>query len=153
MSGVIKAGLIGLLVGGFLGLGFTLLSPYCTPCASILVGLGVGFLACLWEKPRDNAAGAGTGAKAGVIAGVGYMVGEMLGMLINGLLVGPEGAAQVASQLGVDVPVMSKGGYWVSQILLNGLCGLTNIAIAAGLGALGGLLWMQTLGKKGAVDR
>ena len=150
MSGMIKAGLIGLLVGGLFGLGLTLLSPYCTPCASILVGLGAGFLACVWDKPPDNAAGAATGAKTGVITGIGYMGGEMLGMLINGLLVGPEGAAQTAARLGIDIPVMSTGSYWTSQILINGVCGITNIAIAAGLGALGGLLWVQTLGKKSA---
>jgi hypothetical protein len=148
MNGMLKAGLIGLLVGGFFGLGVTLLIPYCTPCAAILVGLGVGFLACLWDKPLDGGSGAVLGAKSGVIAGIGHMLGQMLGMVLNGILVGPEGAAETAAQLGLDLPMMDTGGYWLSQILINGLCGVTNIAIAAGLGALGGFLWYQTIGSK-----
>jgi hypothetical protein len=151
MKGMVKAGLIGLLAGGVFGLGITLLFPYCTPCAAIVIGLGVGFLACVWDKPIDSAAGAGLGAKAGAIAGAGHLVGQLLGMLLNGLLVGPEGAADTLAQLGIDVPSMDANMYWISQIVINGGCGLTNIAVAAGLGALGGLLWYQTTGKNQAV--
>jgi hypothetical protein len=148
MKGMVKAGLIGLLAGGLFGLGITLLFPYCTPCAAVVIGLGVGFLASLWDKPLDGAACAGLGAKAGAIAGVGHLVGQLLGMLANGLLVGPEGAADTLAQLGIDMPSMDSSMYWISQIVINGGCGLTNVAVAAGLGALGGLLWFQTMGKR-----
>lgn len=148
MSGFLKAGLIGLAVGGLFGLGITLLVPYCTPCAAVVIGLGAGFLACLWDKPSENSGSAGLGAKAGALAGVGHLAGQLLGMLANGLLVGPEGAAETLSQLGIDVPSMTSANYWVSQVVVNGGCGLTSIAVAAGLGALGGLLWFQVQGKK-----
>ena len=148
MSGTLKAGLVGLLVGALSGMGITLLLPYCTPCAAIAVGLGVGFLACLWEKPAARGTIAGTGAKAGAIAGAGHLVGQLLGMLLNGLLVGPEGAAEVLAQFGLDTAAMSPRVYWITQIAVNTSCGLTNIALAAGLGALGGLLWQQTVGER-----
>jgi hypothetical protein len=147
MNGMLKAGLIGLVVGGIFGLGITLVIAYCTPCAAIVIGLGVGFLACLWDRPATGSSGAGLGAKAGAIAGVGHLGGQLLGMLANGLLVGPEGAAEFLDQLGLDAATMEPAAYWVSQIVINGGCGITNIAIAAGLGALGGLLWFQTIGK------
>lgn len=146
MSGMLKAGLIGLGVGALFGLGVTLVLPFCTPCVALVVGTGVGFLACLWDRPTTNGASAGTGAQAGAVAGIGHLVGQLLGMVINGLLVGPEEAARMFNQLGLEAPTMDAATYWAVQIFVSGGCGLTNIAIAAGLGALGGLLWQQTVG-------
>ena len=149
MNGMAKAGLIGLAAGAISGLGITLLIPICTPCAAIVIGLGVGFLACFWDKPLDGSSGAGLGAKAGAIAGAGHLGGQLLGMLINSLLVGPEQAAEMFTELfSVDVPATDPATYWVSQIVINGGCGITSIVVAAGLGALGGLLWYQARGKK-----
>ena len=148
MNGMLKAGLIGLGLGAVLGLGITLVSPLCTPCAALLVGVGVGFLACLWDRPADVGSCAALGAKAGAIAGVGGLLGQMLGMTANALLVGPERAMDVATQW-FDLPAvqLDASAYWVSQIALNCMCGLTNVALVAGLGALGGLLWYQAVGK------
>lgn len=148
MSGMLKAGLVGLLAGALLGMAITLLLPYCTPCAAIAVGLGVGFLACLWEKPAAQSAIAGTGAKAGAIAGAGHLIDQLIGMLLNGLLVGPTGAAEVLAEFGIDTAAMSPRIYWITQIAVNTSCGVTNIALAAGLGALGGLLWRQMMGER-----
>ncbi|MBN1640601.1 MAG: hypothetical protein JXA09_05135 [Anaerolineae bacterium] len=150
MNGMIKAGLIGLLAGGVLGIGITLFLPYCTPCAAVVIGLGVGFLASLWDKPPDGSSSAALGAKGGAIAGVGHLAGQILGMLINALVVGPEKAAETLNQLGLDTASLTPRMYWLTQIVVNTTCGLTNIAIAAGLGALGGLLWYQTVGKNRA---
>jgi hypothetical protein len=148
MSGMVKAGLIGLVVGGVLIIGVTLLLPLCTPCVAILAGLGVGFLACAWERPASAENGAGLAAKAGAIAGVGSLIGQMAGMLINGLVVGPERAVEVARILGLPAEQLTPRMYWASQIALNGACGLINVAIGAGLGALGGFLWYQTMAPK-----
>jgi hypothetical protein len=145
MSGMLKAGLAGLVAGALFGMGITLLLPYCTPCAAIAIGLGVGFLACLWDKPTSQSSVAATGAKAGVIAGGGHLVGQVLGMVLNGLLVGPQGAAELLRDLGLSTEAMSPRVYWITQIAVNTSCGLTNIALAAGLGALGGLLWQKTM--------
>jgi hypothetical protein len=82
----------------------------------------------------------------------GHLGGQLVNMLINSLLVGPEQAAEMLGQLfDVDVPATNTATYWVSQIVINGGCGVTSIVVAAGLGALGGLLWYQTMGKKEAL--
>jgi hypothetical protein len=148
MSGMLKAGLVGLVAGVLFGMGITLLLPYCTPCAAIGIGLAIGFLACLWDKPAAQSGVSATGAKAGALAGAGHLVGQLLGMLLNGLLVGPEGAAQLLRDLGLDTAAMSPRVYWLTQIAVNSSCGVTNIALAAGLGALGGLLWRQTMSER-----
>jgi hypothetical protein len=108
----------------------------------------VGFLACLWDKPADSGGGAVLGAKSGAIAGVGHLGGQLIGMLINGLMVGPEQAAEILSQFDIDTPALDETTYWIMQAVINAGCGLTSVAVAAGLGALGGLLWYQTVGKK-----
>lgn len=150
MSDMLKAGSIGLVVGALFGIGITLLIPYCTPCAAIVIGLGVGYLACLWGKPVEQSTAAGLGAKAGAVAGAGSLVGQLLGMLLNGLLVGPQGAAEALARFGLQPETMSPRLYWITQIAVNTSCGLTNVALAAGLGALGALLWQQTAGGRQA---
>jgi hypothetical protein len=148
MSGMLKAGLVGLLAGALFGLVITLALPFCTPCAAIVIGLGVGFLACLLDKPTAQSGVAAIGAKAGAIAGAGHLLGQWLGMLLNGLLVGPEGTSELMREFGLGTTAMSPRVYWATQIAFSTSCGLTNIAVAAGLGALGGLLWRQTMGQR-----
>lgn len=154
MNGMLKAGLIGLAVGGLFGLGVTLLLPLCTPCLAILVGLGVGFLACLWDKPASSGGGAALGAKSGAIAGVGHLGGQLIGMLMTRLrtdwaqvIETMEQLSEIWGQQGVDVSAVNESTYWTIQAAFNTGCGLTSVAVAAGLGALGGLLWYQTMGK------
>jgi hypothetical protein len=153
MSGMLKAGLIGLLVGGVFGLGITLATPCCTPCTAILVGMSAGFLACLWDRPASGGSGAALGAQSGAIAGVGQLIGQVLGTVLNSLAVSPEEAAQAVAELAqlfgldVDIPAMDPAMYWVNQIVFTGGCAITNLVIAAGLGAVGGLLWYQFMGK------
>ena len=150
MRGMLRAGLIGLLVGGVLSVGITLLFPPCTPCAAVFVGLGGGFLACMWERPPTAESGAVLAAKSGAIAGAGSLAGQMLGMLANGLLVGPEGATEAARTLGLPSTQLTPATYWTYQIVLNSLCGLTSLIIGAALGALGGFLWYQMAARKQA---
>jgi hypothetical protein len=68
--------------------------------------------------------------------------------LINGLLVGPQGAAEALTRFGLEPGTMSPRLYWITQIAVNTSCGLTDVALAAGLGALGGLLWQQVTGER-----
>jgi len=143
---MLKAGLIGAGVGFVLALGAALITPFCNPCVALLLGLGVGVLAAVWERPATSGAGAGEGAKAGAIAAVGGLLGQMVGAVANGLMVGPEGAAQLYRQLNIDVPLDAQT-YWIYNIGGNCLCSAFNVALGAGLGALGGLLWYQVKGK------
>ena len=144
---MLKAGLIGAGVGFVLALIAVLVTPFCNPCVALLLGLGVGVLAAVWERPVTSGAGAGQGAKAGAIAAAGGLLGQMIGAVANGLVVGPERVAEVYRQLNIQVPAMTQQTYWVYNVGGNCLCGAFNVALGAGLGALGGLLWYQIKGK------
>ncbi|HHS97352.1 MAG TPA: hypothetical protein ENK08_05555 [Chloroflexi bacterium] len=144
---MVKAGLIGAAIGFVLAIVATLLLPFCDPCVAMLVGAGIGFLAAAWERPADQGSSAGAGAKAGAIATAGSLLGQMIGAVINGFLVGPQGAAELARQLGLPY----RGGprmYWAYNIGGNCLCGLFGLLLGAALGAVGGLLWYQIRGQK-----
>ena len=143
---MLKAGLIGAGVGFVLAIIASLITPFCNPCVALLLGLGVGALAAMWERPATSGASAGEGAKAGAIAAVGGMVGQMIGAVINGLIVGPGGVAEIYRQFDIQVP-MTPQYYWVANLGSNCLCAVVNVALGAGLGAIGGLLWYQISGK------
>ncbi|HUV89073.1 MAG TPA: hypothetical protein VMY80_05435 [Anaerolineae bacterium] len=144
---MLKAGLIGAGVGFVLALVAVLVTPFCNPCVALLLGLGVGVLAAVWERPATSGGSAGEGAKAGAIAAVGGLLGQMVGAVANGLMVGPEKAAEMFRQLNIDVPAITQQTYWVYNVGGNCLCGAFSVALGAGLGALGGLLWYQVKGK------
>ena len=147
---MLKSGLIAGGVTFVLALGFTLLSPLCVPCLAFFLGLGAGYLAGVFEKPLDNGSSAKSGAVAGAIGGVGAIIGQMGGALLNAVIVGPEKAAKLVEQLGIPVATSNDFGaaYWVG-IIGSGCCfGLLDVALMAGLGALGGLLWWQISGKQ-----
>jgi hypothetical protein len=147
---MLKSGLIAGAVTFILALGFTLLSPLCVPCLALFLGLGAGYLAGVFDKPLDNGSSAKSGAGAGALGGVGAIIGQMVGALLNAVIVGPEKAAEMLEQLGL--PVATPGGfgsgYWIG-VIGSGCCfGLLDVALMAGLGALGGLLWWQISGKQ-----
>ena len=146
---MIKSGMIGAAVSLILVVGLALLSPICVPCAALFLGLGVGFLAGVLDKPADGRGSAKAGAVAGVISGIGAALGQLIGAGLNSLLVGPEDAARMLQQLGVET-VGSAGvglGYWAG-IVVSGLCfSFLDVALMAGMGALGGLAWMGIMGQ------
>lgn len=120
--------------------------PFCNPCVALLLGLGVGVLAAVWERPATSGGSAGEGAKAGALATVGSLIGHMIGAVANGLIVGPQGAAELYRQLNIQVPITPQT-YWMYNLGGNCLCAAVNVALGAGLGALGGFLWYQFSGK------
>ncbi len=143
---MLKSGLIVGAVSFFFGLGATILSPLCAPCVALFAGIIAGYLAGLFDKPGDQGVSAKVGASSGAVAGVGGLLGIMIGAVANVFLVGPEGANQVAQQLGL--PGADPTSYYISAIGLPCCIALFNIALMAGLGALGGILWYQMSGKK-----
>jgi hypothetical protein len=142
-----KSGLIFAVVMLLLGTGFSLLSPLCVPCLSIFLGLGAGYLAGVFDKPRDNGGAVKAGALAGVIGGVGAMFGQIVGGVINSFMTTPEAYGDTMRQLGLE---FNEAGYWAGRVA--GVCcgGIFDILLMAGLGALGGLLWWQFSGKNTA---
>ncbi len=148
-----KSGLIAGIVALLLSIGAALLSPLCVPCLTLLLGLGAGYLAGAFDKPSDNRGSTKSGTIAGAIGGIGALIGQGVGAVINSQLVGPGGAIQLIRQLGIQMPLGTTPadiarGYWVGVIGSTVCLGLFDIALMAGLGALGGLLWWQISGSK-----
>nr|HID13992.1 hypothetical protein [Anaerolineae bacterium] len=143
---MLKAGLIGAGIGFVLAIIAALITPLCNPCVALLLGLGVGALAAVRERPATSGDSAGEGAKAGTIATVGSLVGQMIGAVANGFIVGPEGIANLYRQFDIQVPLTPQS-YWTYLLCSNCLCAVVNVALGAGLGALGGILWYQISGK------
>jgi hypothetical protein len=146
---MLKAGLIGAGVGFVLAIIAALLTPFCNPCVALLLGLGVGALAAMWERRATAGASAGEGAKAGAIAAVGGLVGQMIGAAANGFIVGPKGMAEIYRQFDIQIPLTPRY-YWIANLGGNCLCAVVNVALGAALGAVGGLLWYQISGKSQA---
>jgi hypothetical protein len=118
------------------------ISPLCTPCIATFVGAIAGYLAGVFDKPLEKSAAVKGGALAGLLAGIGAILGQIMGAVINGVTVGPEGVADLMRRFGVNT-----GGadltltYWLTLVVSTICFGLLNIALMAGTGALGGLVW------------
>ena len=144
------------IIGGIaliFSLGTTLLSPLCVPCLTPFLGLAAGYLAGVFDKPSEQKPSVKIGAWAGLFGGVGMLLGQFLGTLMNGLLVGPEGAATFLNDMGFFVggPAQVAKYYWPSLIGVTACLTLFNIALMAGLGALGSWVWWQFAGSKGDI--
>ena len=144
-----KSGLIVAIISLFIGLGLTLLSPLCTPCAGVFLGLLAGFLAGVFDKPMDSSGATRAGAGGGLMASIGVVLGQFVGAVANSVLVGPEGTRQILESFGAPTsysPSIMSGYYF--GVIGSAICfGLINLILMVALGALGGLLWWQFSGK------
>jgi hypothetical protein len=141
---MLKAGFIGAGIGFLLGIVISLVAVYLNPVVALLLGLGVGFLAAVWKRPMSFEAGVGQGVIAGGMAALGNLIGHMIGAIIYGLL-----------KLGFEDKTLGGGiyitawYYWPCWGGVNCLCAVMDVAIVAGLGAVGGLLgyWLVGTGQ------
>ena len=149
MSNWLKAGLIG--AGVIVGLQIVELIPGAACCTWIpeWVTYGcVGALAAYWMTPtRIAGPAAGQGALAGLIAGaIGGAVGVVLSVLSTAVL----GTAGFLSQIPPDaLRGMQDAGFDPDFIFApfgmafcGSICCAVGLAIAAGLGALGGIIFV-----------
>ena len=136
-----KSALIFALVAFVLIIGVSLITPLCTPCMAILVGAAAGYLAGVFDKPITKPAAVKAGALAGLLAGIGAILGQIVGSIINSATVGPEGAEQLMRQFGLNTGGDYATSYWIAMVASTICFGLLNLAIMAGMGALGGMLW------------
>jgi hypothetical protein len=144
-----KSGLIFGIVMLVAALVVTLFLPYCVPCVALAIGLAAGYVAGVYGKPAEQPQATKSGAIAGVIAGVGVILGEMIGAVINVVFVKPEQIAQILQQLGITASFdLTPTVYIVSQLGINLCISLVSLALMAGVGALGGLLWWNYNGNK-----
>lgn len=144
-SGLIIGGVM-LVLGSILGYLF----PLCIPCLALFAGAGAGYLAGMFDKTMGQGASAKSGAGAGAVGGVGALIGHVGGGMATALTIGPEGSAELMRQFGIDVPASAASGgpaYYASAFGASCCFGLFEVALMAGLGALGGLLWYQMTGK------
>ncbi len=129
------------------------ISPICTPCFVFFLGAGAGYVTGLFNKPSSNGNASKAGAISGALAGIGALLGLSIGSAINGLAVGPERALQMSQPLiqQLGLPAMNASQYattyWFAIVGWALFCGVADIVLMAGTGALGGLLWWQTTGK------
>ena len=147
---MMKAGLIGAAAGCVLAIVGAIAFPLlCNPCAAVSVGLGAGVLAGVFTRSETGGRSAGEGAKAGAIATAGNLLGQMVGTAVMagsvdaGLVA--EAAAEMSRRFGVVVvdPVLYAQIYTPMLLVANLLCGLMGVALGAGMGAIGGLVWHQ----------
>jgi len=145
---MVKAGLI---VGGItlvLGLAGGFVFPLlCIPCVALLAGAGAGYLAGQFDRPGLNNTAVANGAKAGAIAGVGALLAHIIAGLAGAAALGPQGAAEMMSQFGLPADPGNPMVYYGSAFGAACCFGLFEIALMAGTGALGGVLWFNTAGK------
>lgn len=148
MSNWLKAGLIG--AGVIVVLQIVGLIP-CVGCFTWILGYVaygcVGALAAYWMPPvRTAGPAAGQGALAGLIAGA---IGGALGLVISVLSTAVLGTAGFLSQIpgdalrGMQDAGVDPGFIFapVGMAFFGSICCTVGVAIAAGLGALGGIIF------------
>jgi hypothetical protein len=145
----------GLIIGGSMLVVSVILAflfPLCIPCLALFAGAGAGYLAGSFDRPGNNSLAVQRGAAAGAIGGLGALFGHLIGGLAAAVFIGPEAATDLARQFGIDpgASAATNPAAYYGGALLTGCCfGLFEVALMAGLGALGGVLWWQMTGSKG----
>lgn len=142
---MIKAGLIGAAAGFIYVMSLTLLSPFCTLCFTPLLGLGVGYLAGWIDSPENSQISLFRGAVAGAITGLAVIVGQMLATVVNAILVtNSEQLPTLLREFGLsEFVIADTNQYWQATMTVNSMCGIFNLFLISGLGAVGGMLWFQ----------
>jgi hypothetical protein len=142
---MIKAGAIGAVLAIIYVMGATLVSPLCTFCLTPLLGAGTGYLASWFDKPISAETSLSHGMIAGGIAGFGAMVGQMLAAFVHAVFyTHSEQLSTFLRNFGLtEFIIDDASAYMQSTIVVYSFCGLFNLALVTGLGAVGGLIWFQ----------
>jgi hypothetical protein len=143
---MLKAGLIGGVIGFIYVTSITFISPFCTLCFTPLLGVGIGYLANRFDTPSHVEASLGRGAIAGAMTGFAALLGQMLAAVVNAILVTNWTELPLVFKEWGFTPDISD--YWQTTLTANSFCSLLNLALMAGLGAVGGLIWFQRQHKK-----
>lgn len=149
---MVRAGLILGAVMLVAGGGLAYLFAPCVPCLALVAGALAGYLAGVWDRPAENGRAIQRGALAGTLGGAGALLGHLVGGLLAAATVGPQGALDLARQLGLDLGSTSGSPviFYASASATACCFGLVEVVLMAGLGALGGLLYWQMTGKNQA---
>ena len=142
---MIKAGVLGSSIGLIYVMSLTFLSPFCTLCFTPVLGVGVGYLAAKFEQADRVEMGVGRGSIAGAITSVGVVLGQVLATVVNGILItNLDDLPTFMTELGLPPSLVPEANeYWQSTILAGSVCSVFNLLVIVGLGAIGGMLWVQ----------
>ena len=146
-SGVIFAAVMA-VAAGILGFIF----PWFVPCVALIVGAIAGFLGASFEQALTSGDATRRGAGAGAIAGIGAWAGHILGGVASAAI-GPNSAAALIERFGPSTDVSSPWAYYTAALGFGCCFGLVEIALMAGLGAVGGLIWFQARGPASRAGR
>lgn len=142
---MIRAGLVGAGIGFIYVMSLTLLSPLCTLCLTPLLGLAVGYLTGWFDKPHRAEVAVSKGTIAGGIASIGVVLGQMTAAMVNGILVTNSDQLPILmKEFGLSETILANSSdYWQTTLVFNSLCSVFNLALLVGLGAVGGVIWVQ----------
>ncbi len=151
---MVKAGLI---IGGImlvLGIpGAWFFPVLCVPCLALFAGLGGGYLVGQFDQPASGNLTAKRGAGAGAIGSIGAVLAHLIGGAIVAFSpTGQANANAISQALGGGSPADNPLAYYGGAFGTACCFGLFEVALLAGLGALGGLLWWQLKGKNSAAS-
>jgi len=139
---MVKSGLIFGALAFVVAIGTALLMPLCVPCAVGLLGIGTGYVAAVFDKPAGKREVTSSGALAGLIAGFGALLGQLTGAYINSRLIGPEGFAMMREALGGSTGSALADASFQFGFIGSTVCfSAADLALMAGFGALGAVLW------------
>lgn len=145
---MVKSGIIIGAVGFVLVLvSSVFISPVCAPCWGLILGLGAGYLAGVFDKPQNNNDAMKKGAIAGAIAAALIIIGALIGGVINASILEPTDLANMYEYFGLPDMTLDQTSIWIGQLGSAICCGLLNVGLMAGLGTAGGALWWQFKGK------
>ena len=136
---VVMIGFLAAVVGGSLN------SQQCVPCIALFVGLAGGYWGARLSRPETQGLASRGGATVGAAGGLAALAGHVVGGLVGATRLGPNGVADLARSLGLDLPAgtTSTAAYYQTTVGVAGCCGVVEIALMAGAGAVGGIIWYQ----------
>lgn len=127
-------------------------SPLCGLCIGLLGGLAAGYAAGVFDRPAESSSASKSGTGAGAIAGLGVLLGLTIAGVVNSFRFSPQEVADLMQVFGL--PVSGDPTVYYAGLIAGPFCtGLFNVALMAGVGALGGMLWHQTGGKSNTAQR
>ncbi len=121
-----------------------------SPMLAVVLGLAAGFLCSVFEKPIDAEKAAVRGGIAGAITGAVALVAETIGATVAQYIVYQGGTVQAClpglCEEGAAPVAMANA--MLGAVFNSCFCGLILLAVMAGLGAVGAVVWMKTSAKK-----
>lgn len=136
-----KSGIIFGLAGFFLALALTGFgAALCSICLAVVLGLGAGYVAGVFERPLESGEATKQGAAAGALTGGLMVFGQIIGGGLNAGSMVTDPNTQMLNQM-LGLPPAEPSMIWIGALFGACCIGLLNLGILAGLGAAGGALW------------